>query len=80
MIDIQTRREIRVSTGGTAGPYIVVPLEQLARVRAILNEHGISYWVEPDAISLDEKPAVAIVNLGLSGDARKVQELLDDAA
>ncbi len=79
MIDSQTRGAIRVSTDGTAGPYIMLPLNQLSQIRQRLDQHKIHYWVDPDAISLDGKPAVAIINLGLSGDAKRVQAILDHA-
>ena len=80
MIDSQSRRQIRVSIDGTAGPYIRVPVDQLSHVRQILDQQEIHYWVESDAISFNGNPAVAIVNLGRSEDARKVQTVLDDAS
>ncbi|HEY2158640.1 MAG TPA: hypothetical protein VGH33_23620 [Isosphaeraceae bacterium] len=79
MIDTQAKRPIRVSTDGTAGPYIMTPVDQLGHVRALLSRHKIAHWVESDAISLDGKPAIAIINLGLSGDAARVQSILDKA-
>ena len=79
MIDSQTRGEIRVSTDGKAGSYVMVPVIQLSQVRERLDQHKMHYWVDSDAISLDGKPAIAVINLGLSGDAKKVQEILDDA-
>jgi len=80
MIDTQNRREIRVTTDGAAGPYIMIPLNQLSQVRERLDQHAIRYWVDPDAISLDGNPAVAVINLGLSENAKAVQAILDDAA
>lgn len=79
MIDSQTHSKIRVSTDGTAGPYIMVLADQLSLLRGALDEHKIRYWVDADTISLDGKPAIAIINLGHSGDAAQVQKILDDA-
>ena len=79
MIDSQTHSKIRVSTDGTADPYIMVPADQLSLVRGVFDEHKIRYWVDADTISLDGKPAIAIINLGHSGDAAQVQKILDDA-
>lgn len=79
MIDAQTRKPIRVLTEGTARPYIMTSVDQLDRVRELLVGHAIPHWVEPDAISLDGKPAVAFINLGSRSDADRVQSLLDEA-
>ena len=78
MIDTQKRRPIRVSTDGTAGPYIMVPVDQLDIVRTLLDRHGFRYWVESDSISLNGKPEIAIINLGLAGDSSRVQAKLDE--
>jgi hypothetical protein len=80
MTDSQTRGKIRVSTDGSARPYIMVPLEQLKGIRDLLDKNHVTYWVESDAISVDGKPAISFINLGLSADANKVQSLLDSAA
>ncbi len=79
MIDTQMRRPIRVSTGGTAGPYIMVPVDQLDIDRTLLDRHEIRNWVESDAISVNGKPEIAIINLGLAGDSSRVQAILDEA-
>jgi hypothetical protein len=79
MIDSQTRRKLRVSIDGTAGPYIMVPVDQLSEVQELLDQNEIKHWAESDAISLDGGPAVAVINLGHDGDAAKVQSILDSA-
>ena len=80
MIDSTTHARIVVSTDGDAGPYIMVPLDQLDAATQMLRDSGISFWVDADAISLDDKPAVAVINLGRGTDAGRVQRLLDAAA
>ncbi len=77
MTDITTDKPLRVSTDGTAGPYIMVPLNQLAEVRRALDGNRIRYWVDEEAISVDDKPFIATVNLGRAGDAGAVQAILD---
>ena len=79
MIETHTRRPIHVSTDGTARPYIMVPVDQLGFVRTLLDRHEIRYWVESDAISLNGKPEIGIINLGLAGDSNRVQAILDEA-
>lgn len=79
MLDEMTKDRLRISTDGVAGPYLMVPLAQLARVRERLDRHSVRYWVDADAISLDGKPAVVVVNFGRTGDAARIQTLLDEA-
>ena len=79
MIDKTTRERLSVSRDGTAGPYLMVPVEQVPRVRELLNKHGISFWVDSDAIALDGQPAIAVVNFGRHGEADQIQAILDDA-
>lgn len=77
MTDATTKTPLRVSTEGTAGPYLRVPVSQLAEVRRLLDSRRISYWVGENAISLDGAPEVAVINLGRGGDAAAVQTVLD---
>ena len=79
MIDISTKRTMSVSTDGDAGPYIVVPVEQIDAVCALLDANSIRYWVDDVAISLDGKPEVTVVNLGHEADPVAVQQILDTA-
>jgi len=78
VIDLTTHQRIIVSTDGDAGPYIIVPLDQLDAVELILKENNVSFWVDADAISLDGQPEVAIVNLGRGANATHVQQMLDN--
>lgn len=77
MIDSTTRARITVSTDGESGPYIMVPLDQLESLTAKLKEGRISFWVDADAIALDGKPEIAVVNLRRGADVGQVQRLLD---
>jgi hypothetical protein len=79
MTDTSTSERLRVATDGTAGPYIMLPLSQLDEVRELLNRQEIPFWVDSHAISLDGEPLIAVINLGLYGDASKVQAILDEA-
>jgi hypothetical protein len=79
MTDTTTRRPIRVSTDSTSGPYIMVPVDLLEKVRKLLVENDIPHWVDHNAISVDGRPAVTVINLGRGADSRRVQELLDAA-
>ena len=77
MTDAATQEPLRVSTDGTAGPYISVPVSQLDEVKRLLDDRGIHYWVEENAISWDGGPYIVVVNLGREGDANAVQAILD---
>ena len=57
----------------------MIPLGQLRGIRELLDCHAIRYWVDSDAISLDGKPAIAVINFGRAGNARQIQALLDEA-
>ncbi len=79
MTDATTNKRLSVSTGGDAGPYIMVAVSQLEEVRSLLDDAKISYWVDADAISLDGKPEITVVNLARDADPDAVQKLLDGA-
>jgi hypothetical protein len=55
----------------------MVPLPQLDRVQSLLSQNGVSFWLDESAISVDGRPFIAVVNFGRSGDANKVQTILD---
>ncbi len=78
MIDALTQNRLRVSTDGIAGPYLMLPLGQLPRIRELLDRHAIRYWVDSHAISLDGKPAIVVINFGRTGDASQIQTFLDE--
>jgi hypothetical protein len=77
MNDAMTQSRLRVSTDGTTGPYIMVPVSQLDDLRQLLDSRRIGYFVEEDVISLDGGPEVAVINLGRGADAVTVQAILD---
>jgi hypothetical protein len=77
MINITTRKPLHVSSDGTAGPYIRVPLSQLDDVHRLLDRHGVRHRVEENAVSLNGAPAIAIIDLGRGADAAAVQSILD---
>ena len=79
MIDEMTQSSLRVSNDGTAGPYLMVPVTQLDAILNVLDCHKVRYWVDADAISLDNEPAITVINFGRSGDAARIQTILDEA-
>ena len=72
MTDTNTRRPIRVSTGGTSGPYIMASVKLLEKVRRLLI-NDIPHWVDHNAISVDRATGSVVINLGRSVDPRRVQ-------
>ncbi|MEW4530543.1 hypothetical protein [Maioricimonas sp. JC845] len=77
MIDASTNQPLSVSVDGEAGPYVMVPVQQLDEVQAVLDRAKVRYWVDEDAISLDGEPAITVVNFGRDTDAESVQGILD---
>jgi hypothetical protein len=58
----------------------MVPAGQLDQLRKVLQDNDIRYWVDHNAISVDGRPAVVVVNLRKGTDPCRVQVLLDAAA
>ena len=77
MTDATTEQPLKVSTEGTAGPYIRLPLNQVDEVTRLLDDHRIRYWGEENSISLDGSPYMSTINLGREGNAQAVQAILD---
>ncbi len=78
-MDTTTHKPLHVSTDGGAAPYIMVPVSQLEKVTALLDGNKVSYWywVDEEALSLDGKPEVTVINLGHRSDPATIQRLLD---
>jgi len=55
----------------------MVPVDQLDQVRKLLHANDVPHWVDHNAISVDGRPAVVVVNLGKKTDPHRVQVLLD---
>jgi hypothetical protein len=77
MTDVTTKKPLHVSTDGTAGPYIMLPVSQLAEIRQLLEGHGVRYQVDEVVISLNGAPEDAIIDLGRGADAGAIQAILD---
>jgi hypothetical protein len=72
--------QLVVSTDGTAGPYIIVTPEQLKPVTQALQAQNIPFETDDDAVMLDGRPALLVIDLGHNADIDRVQSLLDDLA
>lgn len=79
MIDVETHSSLEVRTEGDAGPFLMVPLTQLAELTEVLKRNGIAHSIAPDAISWDDEPFIAIVNFGNNIDPKHLQGVLDSA-
>ena len=55
----------------------MVPVSQLEEVKALLSRNRITYWVDENAISLNGKPEITVINLGRGANAGAVQNVLD---
>jgi hypothetical protein len=79
MVDSETRERVLVHNEGSGGPYIMLPFDQVADIEQILRGNEISFWVDADAISVDGKAAISVINLGRDADVNRVQQLVDAA-
>lgn len=77
MTDLHTHIPIRVLSDRGTKPYRAASLDQLNRLREILDANGISYWVDHLAISIDDGPAMTAISLRGKIDVREVQKILD---
>jgi hypothetical protein len=66
-----------VSTDGTAGPYLIVTADQLGPVVQTLRGQGIPLHVDDEAVMLDGRPALMVIDLGHDADVERVQAILD---
>ena len=77
VLDVLTEQPLNVSTDGTAGPYIIVPLSQLDQLKQLLKQNGVAFSVEKTGISLNGKPVDVVVNLELGANIEAIQRILD---
>jgi hypothetical protein len=78
MIDTTTQKPLRVTTAGGAGPYLILPYEQLDQVTALLDANRIPYYVWDEVLSMDGGPEVAWIHFEDEGiNAAVIQRLLD---
>lgn len=77
MNDTIRKKTLHVSTDGSAGPYAMVPVDKIENVRALLDSHDIGYWVDEDAIRVDDEPYITVVNFSKGVDTDKVRNILD---
>ena len=77
MIDVTTKKPLRVSNEYPPAPYIRLPFSQLDEVRRLLDSRSIGYWVDENAISINGGPEMIVINLNRGTDVAAVQALLD---
>lgn len=80
MTDTRNGTRLRVLDGGDGWLYIRVAADQVGEVRKLLDREGIRYWADSFAVSLNGKPAVTVISLGLNNDADRIQAILDAAS
>jgi hypothetical protein len=79
MIDLETKQRLMVRADGDSGPYLLVPLDQVPDVQHVLQRHRIAHSLAEDAIRLDGKPTIAIIDFGRQAPAEAIQAALDAA-
>jgi hypothetical protein len=77
MIDVELETPLVVRTAGRAGPYLLVPIQQLAEVEAVLRAEDVQFSTSRDAVQVDGHNAIAMLEFGRKADAAHVQGVLD---
>lgn len=77
MIDLELNQRLVVRTEGDAGPYLMVPVQQLPAVEAVLRGQQIPFSITRDAIRLDGHEAIAVIDFGRGANANFIQAALD---
>lgn len=79
MIDVMTKKPIRVWAEETEWPWMVIPVSQLDDVKRLLDEHDVEYTVGEHYLSVNEGPFDAFIRLKRGTDGKAVQAILDVA-
>jgi hypothetical protein len=77
MIDSITRKPLTINSYQGKGGILDLPLEQLDKVRALLDANIIFYWVDDEVLSINGGPETAWITISQKHDAAMVQRLLD---
>lgn len=78
MIDVELNDRLTVHTEGDAGPYLMVPIQQLAQVEAVLHNAHITYSLSRDVVQVDGHDADALIDFGRRADPARIQTILDN--
>lgn len=81
MFDVLAGWRIGVELADGGGSYIIVSVQELTAVCRLLTEHDLPHAVEGAVPSRHhaDMPFEMVVRLGLTGDAARVQDILDAA-
>ena len=77
MIDTITHKPLQVLNYGGTGGSIMVPMDILDKVKALLDANQFAYWVDDEALSVDDEPEVTFITLSKKCDSATVQQVLD---
>jgi hypothetical protein len=80
MIDVATKKPLRVESGTTARPFIRISVPQLDAIRQLLDHCKIGFEVHENALSINGGPEMTYVFLGREADPNAIQEILDSAS
>jgi hypothetical protein len=80
MIDVATKKPLRVETHSTVGAYISVTVPQLDAIRQLLERHKIGFRVAENAISYNGGPETTRIYLGRKADPHAIQAILDSVS
>ncbi len=80
MIDVATKKPLRILTHAASGPYIRVSFDQFDELRGLLDRHGVRYRVDSNWLSFNGGPEMGAVQLARDTDAEAIQAILDGDA
>lgn len=77
MIDVLTKKRLKVPPHGIGPSGIIVPEERLDEIRAVLDANKIRYEVDEEFIREEGHPDVTFITFSRRTDPAEVQKLLD---
>lgn len=77
MIDPRNQKPVEVARKERGGGAIALLSERVPEVRAVLDHHGVPYWMDSSEISADGGPFMSWIVLSVKADIDLVQRLLD---
>jgi hypothetical protein len=79
MNDTTTQKPLQVLNYANTGKggTIIVPMDILDKVKTVLDANKVFYWVDEEALSIDDGPEVTFITLSQKCDPNKVQQILD---
>jgi hypothetical protein len=77
MTDPRNQKRTVINRGERGGGSFRLLRDRVPEVRALLDAHGVPYWMDPVSVAADGGPYITGVDLSVKADLDLVQRLLD---